>query len=98
MQEAKVTHEKSEIRLSAAEKQNVLTLSSSSEKITLNAKPYGIASYVVSPDNSCKGVLYGIGYGTKQGGLLNKIEAPGYEVLACRYIGESQAMVITFGG
>ncbi|KAH9371843.1 hypothetical protein HPB48_013834 [Haemaphysalis longicornis] len=50
-------------------------------KITLNATAYGIASYGVAPDNSCKGVLYGIGHDTTPEELLNEIVAPGYEVL-----------------
>ncbi|KAH9379582.1 hypothetical protein HPB48_019069 [Haemaphysalis longicornis] len=108
MQEAKITHEKPEIRLRVDEKQNVLSLSSSSEKIAialskmskikLNATAYGIASYGVAPDNLCKGVLYRIGYGTTPEGLLNEIEHPGYQFLACRKIRDSQAMVITFCG
>ncbi|KAH9371685.1 hypothetical protein HPB48_022335 [Haemaphysalis longicornis] len=108
IQEAHITDEKPDIRLRVDEKQNVLTLSTSSEKIaielskmskiTLNATAYGIASYGVAPDNSCKGVLYGIGHDTTPEELLNEIVAPGYEVLACRRLGESQAMVITFCG
>ncbi|KAH9375718.1 hypothetical protein HPB48_009163 [Haemaphysalis longicornis] len=108
MQEAQITDENVDIWLRVNEKQNVLTLSTSSEKIaialskiskiTLNATAYGIASYGVAPDDSCKGVLYGIGHDTTPEELLNEIEAPGYEVLACRCLGESQTMVITFCG
>lgn len=108
LQEAQITDEKPDIRLRVDEKQNVLTLSTSSEqnatalskmsKITLNATDYGIASYGVAPDNSCKGVIYGIGHDTSPEEFLNEIEAPGYEALACRRLGESQSMVITFCG
>ncbi|KAH7969641.1 hypothetical protein HPB52_020727 [Rhipicephalus sanguineus] len=107
-QEAKISSEKPNIQLRVDENQNVLTISTSSEniatalgtitKITINAATYDITSYGIAPDNSCKGVVHGIGHETTAEDFLREVEAPGYEVLTCRRLGDSKAMMITFCG
>ncbi|KAH7978103.1 hypothetical protein HPB49_004479 [Dermacentor silvarum] len=90
------------------EDQNILVLSTASEatasalskmqKITIGATTYDIASYGISPDNSCKGVIYNIDHDTTPEMLLKRIESPGYEALTCRRLGNTTTMVITFLG
>ncbi|XP_070382496.1 uncharacterized protein [Dermacentor albipictus] len=90
------------------EDQNILVLSTASEatasalskmqKITIDATTYDIASYGISPDNSCKGVIHNIDHDTTPEMLLKRIESPGYEALTCRRLGNTTTMVITFLG
>ncbi|KAH7951561.1 hypothetical protein HPB52_010326 [Rhipicephalus sanguineus] len=107
-QEAKIPSEKPNIQLRVDENQNVLTISTPSEniatalgtitRITINEAAYDITSYGIAPDNSCKGVVHGIGHETTADDFLREVEAPGYEVLTCRRLGDSKAMMITFCG
>ncbi|KAH7955033.1 hypothetical protein HPB49_024220 [Dermacentor silvarum] len=90
------------------EDQNILVLSTASEatasalskmqKITIGATTYDIASYGISPDNSCKGVIYNIDHDTTPEMLLKRIESLGYEALTCRRPRNTTTMVITFLG
>ncbi|KAH8037175.1 hypothetical protein HPB51_008857 [Rhipicephalus microplus] len=105
---AKIRSEKPDIKLRLDENQNVLTISTSSEqiaaalgqitKITVHATTYDITSYGIAPDNSCKGVVNGIGHEITPDDFLTEVEVPGYEVLTCRRLGNSGAMVLTFCG
>ncbi|KAH7942383.1 hypothetical protein HPB49_023676 [Dermacentor silvarum] len=90
------------------EDQNILVLSTASEatasalskmqKTTIGATTYDIASYGISPDNSCKGVIYDIDHDTTPEMLLKRIESPGYEALTFTRLGNTTTMVITFLG
>ncbi|KAH8021798.1 hypothetical protein HPB51_017108 [Rhipicephalus microplus] len=103
---ANMRSEKPDIKLRVDENQNVLTISSSSEhiamalgqitKITMHAATYDITSYDIAPDNSCKGVVNGIGHEITPDDFLTEVEVLGYEVLTCRRLGNSGAMVLTF--
>ncbi|KAH8020472.1 hypothetical protein HPB51_002116 [Rhipicephalus microplus] len=105
---ANIRSEKPDIKLRVDENQNVLTISTSSEhiamalgqitKITVHAATYNITSYGIAPDNSCKGVVNGIGQEITPDEFLTEVEVPGYEVLTCRRLGNSGAMVLTFCG
>ncbi|KAH8035149.1 hypothetical protein HPB51_004390 [Rhipicephalus microplus] len=105
---ANIRSEKPDIKLRVDENQNVLTISTSSEhiamalgqitKITVHAATYDITSYGIAPDNSCKGVVNGIGHEITPDDFLTEVEVPGYEVLTCRRLGNSGAMVLTFCG
>ncbi|KAL1487068.1 hypothetical protein MTO96_008369 [Rhipicephalus appendiculatus] len=105
---AKIRSEKPDIKLRVDENQNVLTVSTSSEniatalgqitEITVHAATYDITSYGIAPDNSCKGVVHGIGHEITPDDFLKEVEVPGYEVLTCRRLGDSGAMVLTFCG
>ncbi|KAL1425083.1 hypothetical protein MTO96_019439 [Rhipicephalus appendiculatus] len=105
---AKIRSEKPDIKLRVDENQNVLTISTSSEniatalgqitEITVHAATYDITSYGIAPDNSCKGVVHGIGHEITPDDFLKEVEVPGYEVLTCRRLGDSGAMVLTFCG
>ncbi|KAH7932184.1 hypothetical protein HPB51_029468 [Rhipicephalus microplus] len=105
---ANIRGEKPDIKLRVDENQNVLTISSSSEhiatalgqitKITVHAATYDITSYGVALDNSCKGVVNGLGHEITPDDFLTEVEVPGYEVLTCRRLGNSGAMVFTFCG
>ncbi|KAH8024449.1 hypothetical protein HPB51_023959 [Rhipicephalus microplus] len=105
---ANIRSEKPDIKLRVDENQNVLTISTSSEhiamalgqitKITVHAATYDITSYGIAPDNSCKGVVNGIGHEITPDNFLIEVEVPGYEVLTCRRLGNSGAMVLTFCG
>ncbi|KAH6931880.1 hypothetical protein HPB50_001306 [Hyalomma asiaticum] len=66
--------------------------------IALNYTTYDITSYGIAPDNSCKGVVNGIGHEITPDDFLTEVEVPGYEVLTCRRLGDSGAMVLTFCG
>ncbi|KAH7959241.1 hypothetical protein HPB49_009624 [Dermacentor silvarum] len=68
------------------------------QKISIGATIYHIASYGISPENSCKRVIYNIDPGTTPEMLLKRIEPPGYEALTCRRLGNTTTMVITFLG
>ncbi|KAH9372246.1 hypothetical protein HPB48_003453 [Haemaphysalis longicornis] len=88
--------------------QNVLVMSTPSEttamtlsnikRLTIDGKSYEVASYAPSPDNSCKGVIHNIDLDTTPDTVLKRIEDPGYEVLTCRRLGNTETMVITFCG
>ncbi|KAH8040539.1 hypothetical protein HPB51_011235 [Rhipicephalus microplus] len=103
---ANIRSEKPDIKLRVDENQNVLTISTPSEhiatalgqiiKITVHAATYDITSYGIAPDNSCKGLINGIGHEITPDDFLTKV--PGYEVLTCRRLGNSEAMVLTFCG
>ncbi|KAH8022574.1 hypothetical protein HPB51_000357 [Rhipicephalus microplus] len=105
---ANIRSEKPDIKLRVDENQNVLTISTSSEhiamalgqitKITVHAATYDITSYCIAPDNLCKGVVNGIGHEITPDDFLTKVEVPGYEVLTCRRLENSRAMVLTFCG
>ncbi|KAH8041834.1 hypothetical protein HPB51_018628 [Rhipicephalus microplus] len=105
---ANIRSEKPDIKLRVDENQNVLTISTSSEhittalgqitKITVHAATYDITSYGIAPDNSCENVVNGIGYEITPDDFLTELEVPGYEVLTCRLLGDSGAMVLTFCG
>ncbi|KAH8009512.1 hypothetical protein HPB51_018158 [Rhipicephalus microplus] len=105
---ANIRSEKPDIKLCVDENQNVLTISTSSEhiatavgqitKITVHAATYDITSYGIAPDNSCKGVVNGIGHKVTPDNFRAEVEVPGYEVLTCRRLGDSRAMVLTFRG
>ncbi|KAH8020375.1 hypothetical protein HPB51_001008 [Rhipicephalus microplus] len=96
----------SDIKLRVNENQNVLTINTSSEhivtaleqiaKILVHAATYDISSDGIVPDNLCKGVVNGIGYEITPDNFLTEVEVPGYEVLTCRRLGDSGAMVLTF--
>ncbi|KAH8009452.1 hypothetical protein HPB51_017972 [Rhipicephalus microplus] len=66
--------------------------------IRIHAATYDITSYGIAPDNSCKGVVNGIGHEITPDDFLTEVEVPGYEVLTCRRLGNSGAMVLTFCG
>ncbi|KAH8039538.1 hypothetical protein HPB51_007440 [Rhipicephalus microplus] len=105
---ANIRCEKRDIKLRVDENQNVLTISTPSEHITMalgqitkikvHAATYDITSYGIAPDNSCKGVVNGIGHEITPDDFLTEVEVPGYEVLTCRRLGNSGAMVLTFCG
>ncbi|KAH8032138.1 hypothetical protein HPB51_023282 [Rhipicephalus microplus] len=105
---ANIRSENPDIKLRVDENQNVLRISTSSEhiatalgqitKITVHAATYDITSYGIAPDNSCKGVVNGIGHEITPDYFLTEVEVPGYEVLTCRRLGNSGAMVLTFCG
>lgn len=88
--------------------QNVLVVSTPSEatamklskikKLTIDGNSYEVASYAPAPDNSCKGVIHNIDLDTTPDTVLKRIEDPGYEVLTCRRLGNTETMVITFCG
>ncbi|XP_070397307.1 uncharacterized protein [Dermacentor albipictus] len=106
--EAKLQIGSTGFKIRIDEDQNILVLSTASEatasalskmqKITIDATTYDIASYGISPDNSCKGVIYNIDHDTTPEMLLKRIESPGYEALTCRRLGNTTTMVITFLG
>ncbi|KAH8028589.1 hypothetical protein HPB51_017715 [Rhipicephalus microplus] len=105
---ANIRSEKPDIKLRVDENQNVLTISTSPEhiatalrqitKITVHAATYDITSYGIAPDNSCKGVVNRIGHEITPDDFLTEVEVLGYEVLTCRRLGNSGAMVLTFCG
>ncbi|KAH8029095.1 hypothetical protein HPB51_022659 [Rhipicephalus microplus] len=105
---ANIRSEKPDIKLRVDKNQNVLTISTSSEhiatalgqitKITAHAATYDITFYGIAPDNSCKGVVNGMGNEITPDDFLAKAEVPFYEVLTCRRLGDSGAMVLTFCG
>ncbi|KAH8042290.1 hypothetical protein HPB51_021374 [Rhipicephalus microplus] len=105
---ANIRSEKPDIKLRVDENRNRLTIGTSSEhiatalgqitKITVHAATYDIPSYGIAPDNSCKGVVNGIGHEITPHDFLTEVEVPGYEVLTCRRLGNSGAMVLTFCG
>ncbi|KAH8018843.1 hypothetical protein HPB51_012797 [Rhipicephalus microplus] len=105
---AHIRSEKPDIKFRVDENQNVLIISTSSEhnatalgqitKITVIAATYDIKSYGITPDNSCKGVVNGIGHEITPDDFPTEVEVPGYEVLTCRHLGNSGAMVLTFCG
>ncbi|KAH8024949.1 hypothetical protein HPB51_002363 [Rhipicephalus microplus] len=105
---ANIRSEKPNIKLRIHKNQNVLTISTSSEhianaleqitEITVHASTYDITSYGIAPDNSCKGGVEGIGHEITPDDFLTEVEVPGYEVLTCRCLGHSGAMVFTFCG
>ncbi|KAH8028511.1 hypothetical protein HPB51_017637 [Rhipicephalus microplus] len=67
-------------------------------KITVHEATYDITSYAIAPDNSCKGVVKGIGHEITPDDFLTEVEVPGYKVLTCRHLGNSGALVLTFCG
>ncbi|KAH8026773.1 hypothetical protein HPB51_024322 [Rhipicephalus microplus] len=102
---ANIRSEKPGIKRRVYENQNVLTTSAPSEhiatalgqitKITVHAATYDITSYGIGPDNLCKGVVNGIGHEITPDDFLTEVDVPGYEVLTCRRLGDSGAMVLT---
>ncbi|KAH7960103.1 hypothetical protein HPB49_016960 [Dermacentor silvarum] len=106
--EAKLQIGSTGFKIRIDEDRNILVLSTASEatasalskmqKIAIGATTYDIASYGISPDNSCKGVIYNIDHDTTPEMLLKRIESPGYEALTCRRLGNTTTMVITFLG
>ncbi|KAH8034189.1 hypothetical protein HPB51_021600 [Rhipicephalus microplus] len=105
---ANICSETPDIKLRVDENQNVLTISTPSDhiatalgqitKITVHAATYEITSYGIAPDNSCKVVINEIGHEITPDDFLTEVEVPGYEVLTCRRLGDSGAMVLTFCG
>ncbi|KAL1473373.1 hypothetical protein MTO96_038733 [Rhipicephalus appendiculatus] len=78
--------------------ENIATALGQITEITVHAATYDITSYGIAPDNSCKGVVHGIGHEITPDDFLKEVEVPGYEVLTCRRLGDSGAMVLTFCG
>ncbi|KAH8009122.1 hypothetical protein HPB51_010659 [Rhipicephalus microplus] len=105
---ANIRSEKPDIKLRVEEDENVLAISTSSEhfatelgqitKITVHEATNDITSYGIASDNSCKCVVKAIRHEITTDDFLTEVEVPGYEVLTCRRLGDSGAMVLTFCG
>lgn len=108
MREAKLHPQEAEIKIRVNEQQNILVAStpyqstasalSKIQKLTIGATTYAIASYGISPDNSCRGVIHSREKDATNEELLEAISAPGYEPLTCRRLGDSDTILITFIG
>ncbi|KAM7313200.1 uncharacterized protein ISCGN_003082 [Ixodes scapularis] len=108
MREAKLRPQEADIKIRVNEQQNILVAStpyqstasalSKIQKLTIGETTYAIASYGISPDNSCRGVIHSREKEATNEELLEAISAPGYEPLTCRRFGDSDTILITFIG
>ncbi|KAM7285308.1 uncharacterized protein ISCGN_032260 [Ixodes scapularis] len=108
MREAKVRPQEADIKIRVNEQQNILVAStpyqstasslSKIQKLTIGETTYAIASYGISPDNSCRGVIHSREKEATNEELLEAISAPGYEPLTCRRFGDSDTILITYIG
>ncbi|KAH8037541.1 hypothetical protein HPB51_013331 [Rhipicephalus microplus] len=105
---ANIRRGKPVIKLRVYENPNGLTISTLSEhiasalgqitQVTVHAATYDVTYYGNAPDNSCKGVVNEIGRQITPDDFLTEVEVPGYEVLTCRRLGDTGALVLTFCG
>ncbi|KAG0430413.1 hypothetical protein HPB47_022719 [Ixodes persulcatus] len=108
MREAKLHPQEADIKIRVNEQQSILVAStpyqstasalSKIQKLTIGETTYAIASYSISPDNSCRGVIHSREKEATNEELLEAISAPGYEPLTCRRLGDSDTILITFIG
>ncbi|KAH9378163.1 hypothetical protein HPB48_011943 [Haemaphysalis longicornis] len=97
-----------EIKIRIDEEQNVLIVSTPSpataaalnsiKKLTIGNNTFEVSSYGVSPDNSCKGVIYNIGLNYTPKEVQEAIVAPNHELLTCRRMGNTGTFLLTFKG
>ncbi|KAH9377377.1 hypothetical protein HPB48_008615 [Haemaphysalis longicornis] len=97
-----------EIKIHMDEEQKVLIVSTPSpanaaalnsiKKLTIGNNTFEISSYGVSPDNSCKGVIYNIGLNCTPKEVQDAIVAPNHELLTCRRMGNTGTFLLTFKG
>lgn len=68
------------------------------QTLHLGETDYAVTAYTAAPDESVKGIVHGIPPGTTTDDLLDNLEAPGYEILYARMLGQTYTAVITFAG
>ncbi|KAH9374873.1 hypothetical protein HPB48_014685 [Haemaphysalis longicornis] len=97
-----------EVKIRIDEEHNVLIVSTplpataaalnSVKKLTIGNNTLEVSSYSVSPDNSCKGVIYknGLNYTTKE--VQGAIVAPNHKILTGRRRGNTGTSLLTLQG
>ncbi|KAH7961630.1 hypothetical protein HPB52_010954 [Rhipicephalus sanguineus] len=88
--------------------QNLAVISTPHEHIALNLysvqhlrlgeHTYPVSIYIAAPDNSCKGIIYGVDPGTSPSELMDHLITPGHTVLQARMMGKTSTALITFEG
>ncbi|KAL1467796.1 hypothetical protein MTO96_041915 [Rhipicephalus appendiculatus] len=88
--------------------QNLAVVSTPHEHIALNLysvqhlrlgeHTYPVSIYIAAPDNSCKGIIYGVDPGTSPSELMDHLITPGHTVLQARMMGKTSTALITFEG
>ncbi|KAH7969727.1 hypothetical protein HPB52_021695 [Rhipicephalus sanguineus] len=88
--------------------QNLAVISTPHEHIALNLysvqhlrlgeHTYPVSIYIAAPDNSCKGIIYGVDPGTSPSELMDHLITPGHTVLQERMMGKTSTALITFEG
>ncbi|KAL1445541.1 hypothetical protein MTO96_029155 [Rhipicephalus appendiculatus] len=88
--------------------QNLAVVSTPHEHIALNLysvqhlrlgeHTYPVSIYIAAPDNSCKGIIYGVDPGTSPSELMDHLITPCHTVLQARMMGKTSTALITFEG
>ncbi|KAH9360032.1 hypothetical protein HPB48_009571 [Haemaphysalis longicornis] len=67
-------------------------------KLAVGSNTFEVSSIGVSPDNSCKGVIYNIGLNYTPKEVQDAIVAPNHELLTCKRMGNTGPFLLTFKG
>ncbi|KAH9375656.1 hypothetical protein HPB48_019400 [Haemaphysalis longicornis] len=78
--------------------QSAASVLSKIKKLTIGETIYAIASYGISPGNSCKGVIHNIHKEATTEEIMEAISALGYRPPTCRRLCDSSAILITSMG
>ncbi|KAH7938952.1 hypothetical protein HPB52_002949 [Rhipicephalus sanguineus] len=68
------------------------------QHLRLDKHTYPVSIYIVAPDNSRKGIIYGVYPGTSPSELMDHLMTPGHTVLQARMMGKTSTALITFEG
>ncbi|XP_037572349.1 uncharacterized protein LOC119454512 [Dermacentor silvarum] len=68
------------------------------QELSISQRTYPVSAYIAAPDDSCKGVVPGLGPGTPSHMLVEEMQASGIQILQAQMMDQTNIALVTFEG